>query len=277
MEAQLLAGARLAAHVDGGGGIVADQEHAQARAHAARGQGGHARAQLLADGASGGRAVEHPCAHAVTARMIAQGSPADGAPRAARSARAEVGRRRAGRRSRPRPSAPASTTERAFARVMPPMATSGRRRRRARPPHHLDADHGVGVLLGARREDGPDGHVVDRLRRRRRQLRRGRGSRRRAASPAPTTARASAAGRSSCPTCTPSAPTRRATSARSFTTRQAPEARAAASASRARATRRRSGRPFARSWMSRGSGAGQRVHHRRRRRGRAGAPTSTMG
>ena len=200
VEAELLAGARLAAHVDGGGGIVADEEHAQARAHAARGQGGHARPQLLADGARGRHAVEHPCAHAVTARMIAQRSPADGRRELARR-RARGRARRAARRSTATPSAPASTTARAFARGdaadghQRAAASSARARRTISRP-----TTGSGFSLVRVGKIGPDRHVVDRLRRRRLQLRRGSAWRRRAARPRRPPRAPSAGGRSSWPT-----------------------------------------------------------------------------
>ena len=62
-EAELVARPCLAADVDGGGGIVADQQRAQAEAQAARNQRGHARAQLFTDGAGGGGAVEDAGGH----------------------------------------------------------------------------------------------------------------------------------------------------------------------------------------------------------------------
>ena len=62
-QAQFFARARLAPHVHRGAGIVADQEHAEARPQAAGGEGGHARSQLLADLSGGGGAVEDAGGH----------------------------------------------------------------------------------------------------------------------------------------------------------------------------------------------------------------------
>ena len=69
------------------------------------------------------------------------------------------------------PSAPAAVTCAARARSIPPMATRGQARRRPRPPHQLQAHHGLGVALGRGRERGSDREVVDRLARSRLELR----------------------------------------------------------------------------------------------------------
>ena len=57
-------------------------------------------------------------------------------------------------------SAPASITLRALARVMPPMAASGRSVRPRRRPSFLDANYGIGIGLRGCGEDGTDGQVV---------------------------------------------------------------------------------------------------------------------
>ena len=60
IQAQLLAGPGLAPNVDGRSGIVADEQHAETGPHAAGGEGGHVRPELVLDRPRGGRAVERP-------------------------------------------------------------------------------------------------------------------------------------------------------------------------------------------------------------------------
>ena len=59
-------------------------------------------------------------------------------------------------------SAPASITEAAFARVIPPIATSGLRVKRPRPPHAFEADHGIRLLFAGSRKHRPNGEIVRR-------------------------------------------------------------------------------------------------------------------
>ena len=104
----------------------------------------------------------------------------------------------------------------------------------AHAPQAFEPDDRVGLLLRRGVEDRPDGDVIN-----------GHPRRRDACStlcvekpmtaPSPSSARAASGGMSSCPRCTPSAPTASATSARSLIINFAPRARATLKASSASA------------------------------------------
>ena len=113
-------------------------------------------------------------------------------------------------------SAPASTDGRRRFRSNSPNRDQRLVGQRPRPPYAFQSDYWVGVRLAPRREYRPDGDVVDRLQVCRAQLTSRCASRARPILSSPTRLRASVAGTSSWPMCTPSQPTLCDQCARSF-------------------------------------------------------------
>src|SRR5205814_899 len=134
--------------VDGGGGVIADQDHAQAGPGAAGGELGDGGAQLFANLARGPRAVEQGGGHAFSWLMRAARS-------AACSSRASATDPPARAAITATPATPALTTSCTFAREMPPMATSGRSVRRQAEARRAVPTTGSGFSLLRVAKTGP--------------------------------------------------------------------------------------------------------------------------